>query len=132
MPIPPCTADFLVVTFQAAWKGGVNHSADVGFIDAHAEGRGRYHDIRLAVHELFLHPPSPLRVEPGMIARHLKITRPGACESLGLFARGRVDDGRAVGRLTEDGKRELWPMRGQCLHNLDTDIFPAKAVDEML
>ena len=41
-------ANLLVVAFQAAGKCSMNHGPDIGFIDAHAEGRGGYHDVQLA------------------------------------------------------------------------------------
>lgn len=38
LPVASGSADFLVVLFDAAGEGSVDYSADVGFVDAHAEG----------------------------------------------------------------------------------------------
>ncbi len=47
--------DFLVVAFEGAGKAGVNDGADVGLVDAHAEGDGGDDDFKLSALEGALH-----------------------------------------------------------------------------
>ena len=44
-------ADLLVVGFDGAGEGDVDDGADVGFVDAHAEGDGGDDDVELAAKE---------------------------------------------------------------------------------
>ena len=48
-------ADLLVVALDGAGKRGVDDGADVGFVDAHAEGDGGDDDLELAGEEVALH-----------------------------------------------------------------------------
>ena len=110
----------------------MDHGPDIRLIDPHAERRGGYHDIQLAAHEFFLHPAPPLRIEAGMVAGHAKLAPPGCGQSFGLLARRRVDNRRAVLGFEQDRPRQRGPLGWQRLHNLDADILPAKAMDEVL
>ena len=60
-------ADLLVVGFDAAGKRGVDDGADVGFVDAHAEGDGGDDDLELAGEEVALDAFAHAGFETGVI-----------------------------------------------------------------
>ena len=47
LPVAARAPDLLVIRFQASRQRGVDHGADVGLIDAHAEGDGGDHHLDL-------------------------------------------------------------------------------------
>jgi hypothetical protein len=47
-------ADLLVIAFEGAGQSGVDDGADIGFVDAHAEGDGGYDAVELAGLEVLL------------------------------------------------------------------------------
>ena len=51
LAVPPCPADLLVEGFRAVRHVQVHDEADVGPVDAHAEGDGGHHDDGLAAAE---------------------------------------------------------------------------------
>ena len=65
--VASCAADLLVVGLDGAGKSGVNDGADVGLVDAHAEGDGGDDDLELAGEEVALHALARGRVETGVI-----------------------------------------------------------------
>ena len=85
----------------------VQHEADLGLVHAHAERRGRHHDVQLALHEPLLHLV-PLR------GRHPAVVRLGgdvavaeqAGELHGVLAGGDVDDTRAASLGIADELRD--------------------------
>ena len=60
-------ADLLVVAFEAPRQRGVDDGADVGLVDAHAEGDGGDDDLELAGEELLLHALAALGVEARVV-----------------------------------------------------------------
>ena len=71
-PIASGTADLLDIVGHADWCIEVDDKFNIRHIDAHAEGRGRYHDLFLALQEVHLHLPFQLfRLDFRVIARYL-------------------------------------------------------------
>ena len=108
--VAPSAANLLVIPFQTARQGGVNHGSNIRLIDPHSERYGCHHDVQLARHEFFLHSSSPLGIQPCMVAGDSKL----ACKILGqavrLLARRGIDDGRAVFHFEQDLPSELRPL----------------------
>ena len=65
--VASCAADLLVVGLDGAGEGDVDDGADVGFVDAHAEGDGGDDDLELAGLEVALDAVASGGVEAGVI-----------------------------------------------------------------
>jgi hypothetical protein len=61
------SADLLVVRLDTGREGCVDDGADVGFVDAHAEGDRGYDDFKFAAEEVALDSLTRARIETGMI-----------------------------------------------------------------
>src|ERR1700731_472974 len=129
--VAPSAADLLVIPFQTAWQGGVNHGSDIRLIDPHTERRGCHHDVQLARHEFFLHLPPSLGIQSGMVYGYGKLACPLFRQSVSLLARRGVHDGWAVFVFEQDLPSELRPLRRQSFYKLDADVFAAKNMDEV-
>ena len=91
-------ADLLVVALDGAGQRGVDDGADVGLVDAHAEGDGGDDDFELAGEEVALDALAGGGVEAGVVGGgELRAEVRG--ELFGGLARGSVDDGGAVRRV---------------------------------
>ena len=66
--VAPGAADLLVVAVQRLGDVRVDHEADVGFVDAHAERGGGHHDVEFVVEELLV-DPVPLALLPAGVVR---------------------------------------------------------------
>ena len=94
-------ARLLVIRLQAAGDVVVDDEADVGLVDAHAEGVRGHDDLAASFHEVILGGPALVGQQAGMVddraafafARPLRIGH-----LFGPLARRGVDDARA-GRL---------------------------------
>src|SRR5260370_883264 len=90
--VAPSAADLLVIPFQTAWQGGVNHDSEIRLIDPHTERRGPHHASRLARHEFFLHLPPSLGIQSGMVYGYGKLACPLFRQSVSLLARRGVHE----------------------------------------
>ncbi len=95
LPVASGAADLLVVGLDAAGKRGVDDGADVGLVDAHAEGDGGDDDIELAREEVALDAFADAGFEAGVIGGGASSKHGG--QFFGGLAAGRVDDGGTVG-----------------------------------
>ena len=116
-PSRPPRAHLLVVRLDRAGRSQVDHRADVGPVDAHAEGVGRDDDLGAAFGEVGLRALARPSVEAGVIGPRAPAAAGEALRLLlRLLARGRVDDGGAAGpvrraeRLRERGVDEALPL----------------------
>ena len=87
-------ADLLVVGLDRGGQGDVEDGADVGLVDAHAEGDGGDDDLELAGLEVALDALADAGLEAGVVGGGAASEHGG--ELLGGLARGGVDDGGAV------------------------------------
>ncbi len=60
-------ADLLVVGLDGAGEGDVDYGADVGFVDAHAEGDGGYDDLEFSGLEVALDALADAGFEAGVV-----------------------------------------------------------------
>ncbi len=138
-PSRPAAAHLLVVRLDGAGWSQVDHRADVGPVDAHAEGVGRDHDLGSAFGEVGLRVLAGPSVEAGVIGPR---TPPAAGEALRLLfrllARGGVDDGRSTRpvrtseRLGEGGVDEALPLaRARHLHGAEGQVGAREAADDL-
>jgi len=96
LAIASCAADLLIVGLHGAGGGEVNHRPNVATVDAHAEGVGGHHDLKVAVLKLLLHPLPLLGAEARVVGGGVPAR---ALEAEGLFfggfAGGGIEDGGA-------------------------------------
>ena len=121
-------ADLLVELLNRAGERGVDDGADIGLVDAHAEGDGRDDDFELAREEVALDAFARGGVETGVVGGGRSAE--GGGEVFGGLARGGVDDGGAVGFFLEELGGELIAAGLGELDDLDGEIVAAEAVDE--
>ena len=103
--VAPGAADFLVIRFQAARQGRVDHGADVGFINSHTKRDGRDHDLEPALAENAPAPAGGARIQPGVIGGGGKIAAEFSCQAVGLLSRWRVNDGGSALRIEQQFAR---------------------------
>ncbi len=93
-----CATRLLVVRFERAWQGVVDHLPHVGAVNPHPEGVGRHDDGSRPVDEAFLNPRAVFGEETRVIMLGLQLA--GDAHELGDFfrvaARACVDEGRAM------------------------------------
>ena len=95
--IAACTTGFLIVALDVFGQIRMNDVADVGFVDAHAEGDGGTDDLRLIAKEGVLVASALRRIEAGVVGDGGKSLSPqGGGECLGAFAGLAVDDPRVI------------------------------------
>src|SRR5713226_6788548 len=68
-PVAPGAAGFLVISLQALRRVEMDDEADIGLVDAHAEGDRRDDDDALLLEEAVLVALPRRRLEPGMIGQ---------------------------------------------------------------
>ncbi len=73
--VTPGAPDFLVVRFQAARQGGVDHGADVSLVDPHAKGDRRDHHLDPAFLEFLLNLLAAFSIDPSAICSGGKVGR---------------------------------------------------------
>ena len=121
-------ADLLVVLLDGTGEGGVNDGADVGFVDAHAEGDGGYDYLELAGEKVALGPLAGGGVEAGVVWGGFLAENRG--ELFGGFAGWGVDDGGTVLGFCEEICYKFVAAGFRHLDDLDVEVVAAKAVDE--
>jgi hypothetical protein len=88
-------ADLLVVGLDRLGQVGVGHPADIGLVDAHAEGDGRHDDQSVFGGEAVLDPAAVFRVHAAVVAeRGVPVLAERLGQRLGLCAGAAVDDAR--------------------------------------
>ena len=120
-PVASGAARLLVVTLDVLREIVVDDVADVGFVDAHAEGDRRADDARFVAEELVLVPAAFLLREPGVI-RH------GTDAVLGELAREGLGAGAA---RTVDDPAVLLPFADELQHLLVSGRLGRDAVAEV-
>ena len=97
LAIAPSSAGFLRVGLDTLGHGGMNNAADVGAIDAHAEGDCGDDDIEAFLLEVFLNALADAGGEAGVVCRGFEFFAfEFVGEGFGVFATDAVDDGGAV------------------------------------
>ena len=96
-------ADFLVEGFDGCGKRGVDDRANVGLVDAHAEGDGGDDDFKLAGLEGGLDPLADGGLEAGVVGGGGEVAVKFGGEFFGGFARGGVDDCRTICGVAQEG-----------------------------
>src|SRR5512141_765771 len=95
--IPSCTADLLVIPFDAFWQIEVNNKAHIRFVDAHAERNGGDNELRVVADEgllvlAALRILQPRMIGPNSIALGCKVRS----QLIHLLAGEAVDDARLI------------------------------------
>jgi len=121
-------ADLLVVGLDRGGQSDVEDGADVGLVDAHAEGDSGDDDVQFSSLEVALDTLADAGLEAGVVGGGAASEHGG--EVLGGLARGGVDDGGAVLRLAEDLGGELVTLGLGHLDDLDVEVVATEAVDE--
>ncbi len=100
--VPASAPRLLVIRLQRARHLEVNHAANVGLVDPHAERVRRDHDPKLSPCPRGLDSRAPLAAETGVVGRRVD---PGATQELGRrlghLAGRAVDEGGAVTRAQQ-------------------------------
>ena len=123
-------ADLLVEGFDGCGQGGVDDGADIGFVDAHAEGDGGDDDFELAGLEAALDALADGGFEAGVVGGGREVMVEFGGEFFGGLAGGGVDDGGAGGCVAEEFGGELVAARLGHLDDFDGEVGAAEAVDE--
>jgi hypothetical protein len=92
--VAPGAPNLLVIPFQTAWQGSVNHGSN----------------IQLARHEFFLHSSSPLGIQPCVVAGYSKLAYKIFRQAVRLLARRGIHDGWPVLLFEQDLPSELRPL----------------------
>src|ERR1017187_2779081 len=129
--IAPGAADLLVIPFPAARQCGWNHGSNIRLIDTHPECNGCHHNIELSCHKFFLYPPPPFGVEPGMVAGNSELGCPFLRQIFRLLASRSVHNRWPMFGVAQYLPCERRTLGWQGFHNLDTDVFAAKTMNEM-
>ena len=97
LAVAPGASDLLAVVLDGLGQVEVHHLADIGLVDAHAEGDGGDDAGQASAHEVRLQSLAGLTVEPGVVGGDLE---PGGLEvgrqAFGALLQGDVDNGAAV------------------------------------
>jgi hypothetical protein len=130
--VTPGASDLLVVSFQTAWKCGVDHGADVSLVDSHAKGNRRHDHLDLAPLKLLLDLPSAGGIDSGVIRSRREVGSKFHGQAFGLLARGCVDDCRSALGFLKKLAGEFGSLRRRGLDNLNCQVVAAKSVNEAL
>ena len=84
--VAPRAANLLVVAFQCRRQPGVNHRANVGLVDAHAEGDGGDDYFEFAGLKCGLHTLPRRRIKPRMVGSRWDAARKLFSQLLRHFA----------------------------------------------
>ena len=142
-PVTSGASRLLIITFEVRRHVVVDDKADVGLVDAHAEGVGGHHHVCPVVEELLLVGMALLRGKAGVIARGGKTLLPQQlADVFHGFARGAIHDARLarLPRLTcgialcgtgrdETQKRAILVTRLRALHS-EVEVRPVEAAHE--
>ena len=128
LAVPPGPARLLVVGLQAFGHVVVDHVADVGLVDAHAEGVGGHHHGFAVELEVVLIPLALLRLQPRVVAGG---GHPSGLQRLAHLlhpaAGGAVDDAAAAGPLLHQ-LQQGGQLAPGVLH-VKKEVGPVKAGD---
>ena len=128
-PVAAGAADFLIIAFDAGRHVGMEHEADIGLVDPHAERDGRDHDDAVLLQESVLVTRARRRLHAGMIGQCLGGRIGAGSRQDPRFApRGTIDDA-ALPAMALDEIRDLLAAVGLCPHR-QTQVGPVEAVHE--
>jgi hypothetical protein len=131
VPVTSGAPDLLVVGVEGLGDVGVDHEADVGLVDAHAERRGRHDDVEFVVEELLVDLVALALLPAGVIRLG---TQPALREfrrvGFSVLAGGGVQQAGTleVGHLLDDGA-PLVPVL-KVADDVEPDVGPVEAVDQ--
>ena len=129
--VAPRAANLLVVAFKRRRQPGVNHRADVGLVDAHAEGDGGHHHLQFSSLKCGMHSFPRRRIEPRMVSRGGNSERKLLGQLLRHFARCRINNRRTALGAGQQAADRPRPLRHGKLHHLDGQIVAPEAVNEL-
>ncbi len=128
-PVAAGAADLLVIAFDIGRHIGVQHEADIGLVDAHAERDRRHHDDAVLLQEDILVARSGRRLHAGVIGQRLDA---GVAQEfrqfLGLAPRAAINDA-ALPPMRHDEIGDLLAAAGFCRHR-QPQVGPIEAVDK--
>ena len=130
LAVAPGSPNLLVVRLQAARQGGMDHGADIGFVDAHPKGDGRRNHLHLARHKSLPRPLAMLGVQARMIGRGGEALAELRRDALGLLAGGGIHNARAARLVQQQLERQRGPFRRRHFHHFNGDVGAAESVDE--
>ena len=109
-PVAARAARLLVVALHGLGQVVMNHQAHVWFVDTHAEGDGRHHDLDLVSDELLLGFPPQVPFQTGMVGQGAETPlRQLQSRFFGELPGEPVDDGRtALVLLQKVQERTEW------------------------
>src|SRR5882724_384185 len=94
LAVAPGAPHFLIVALQRSWNVVMDDAPDIWFINAHAEGHCRYHDLHPIVLEIPLGLGSLFGAEPSVIEAHTVASTGEQIEDpTGFLACTRIYDG---------------------------------------
>ena len=123
-------ADLLGEALEGAGQRGVDHGADVGLVDPHAEGDGGDHHLEPPGQELGLDLLALRGAHAGVVGGDRKSLPRPAPRSSASRARGDVDDGGPARRVGQEPAHRLGPLRRGEARHFDRDVLAAEPVDE--
>src|SRR6185437_15160982 len=123
-------ADLLVKGLDGAGKRDVDDGADVGLVDAHAEGDGGDDDLELAGEEVALDAVTCGGVETSVVRGGAELLVEARSKLFGGLARGSVDDRGARCGVAEELLGELGALQTEELEDLDGEVGAAEAGDK--
>ena len=122
--------DFLVIAFEGARKAGVDDGADVGFVDAHAEGDGGDDNFKLSALKGALHALAGFCIEAGVICGSGHQLRQLFGKAFRLLARCGVDDGWTAIAMSKKRANGTDALRHGKLNDFNGEVVAAEAMDE--
>ncbi|OPZ09086.1 MAG: hypothetical protein BWZ08_00699 [candidate division BRC1 bacterium ADurb.BinA292] len=133
-PVAPGPAAFLLVVFQRAGHRGVDHEANVGLVDAHAEGDGGDDDLDAVIDEVLLIAPADVVLQAGMIRGGGDAARAQMVgKLLDLLARQAVDDARLAAVASDElGDLVQEAVAGGARLDAVDQVGPVERTDEDL
>ena len=123
--VAPGASDLLIIAFDVLRQIVMQNKANVRLIDAHAEGDGRHHDLRVVADERLLIALPRRVLHSGVIRLHGKmLPRERVGHVLDLLARRAIDDAGLIRKLRQ--KVHRLPHRLRLLPDLQKKIFPVE------
>ena len=126
--VPACPARFLIIAFNGPGHIVVDHEADVGFVDAHAEGVGGHHYGLSVIEEVLLIDRPLLFIQTRMVAGGIVApVLEEIADSLHIFPGCAVDN--AAFALSGGQKPQQFPVLTLRMPDFEIQIRPVKACD---
>ena len=104
----------------------MDHERHVGFVDPHAEGVCRRHDLQAVAEKVVLRRDARVLLQPRVVhARGIAVFPQQPADRLDLFARGAVDDPGAAAALCKEAQQRFVFVLG--LFDREEEIRAVKA-----